>query len=379
MQLTHLEHLEDLLMEHPLKVIEALRGLHLTNLPMTLKWDGAPSIVFGNHPENGKFFLGTKSVFNKDPKVNYSVEDIMRNHGDNANLAQRLMYIFVILKEEYKNHNEYRVLQADLLYTQADLMLNQQGIASFMPNTLRYSPVKVDTNDKVKAARMGLAVHTEYMRMAGSLLLQDMEARPIDKQPKFGDDVFLADITVDHYNPVNGLFEKEVSAYISQNDPQVVQKKVVDTSLWYDFQIFQNSQIKDDTIDYIACVDTVFHQFRHFLVDRYGKKMIAKKTPRGIKTEMLKLEEELNALCDKEVRSIFENFLKCREIVIRAKRAVLPRGGTYNGFYAYSGSDPVGHEGVVVKLEDGSLVKIVDRQRFSKLNFHKNQKKFTKK
>ena len=36
---------------------------------MTVKWDGAPAIICGVNPENGKFFVGTKSVFNKNPKV----------------------------------------------------------------------------------------------------------------------------------------------------------------------------------------------------------------------------------------------------------------------------------------------------------------------
>ena len=33
---------------------------------MTVKWDGAPAIICGINPENGKFFVGTKSVFNKN-------------------------------------------------------------------------------------------------------------------------------------------------------------------------------------------------------------------------------------------------------------------------------------------------------------------------
>ena len=48
---------------------------------MTVKWDGAPAIICGINPENKKFFVGTKSVFNKTPKINYSVSDISRNHS----------------------------------------------------------------------------------------------------------------------------------------------------------------------------------------------------------------------------------------------------------------------------------------------------------
>jgi len=31
---------------------------------LTVKWDGASAIIGGINPENGKFFVGTKSVFN---------------------------------------------------------------------------------------------------------------------------------------------------------------------------------------------------------------------------------------------------------------------------------------------------------------------------
>ena len=48
-------------------------------LNMSVKWDGAPAVFCGTNPENGKFFVGTKSVFNKTPKINYTPTDIRRN------------------------------------------------------------------------------------------------------------------------------------------------------------------------------------------------------------------------------------------------------------------------------------------------------------
>ena len=44
---------------------------------VTVKWDGSPAIICGINPENGRFFVGTKSVFNKvNPKISYSQEDV---------------------------------------------------------------------------------------------------------------------------------------------------------------------------------------------------------------------------------------------------------------------------------------------------------------
>ena len=88
---THLEHLEDDIInrgsdggENAINFLKAVRNMLAgsgkgTN--MTVKWDGAPAIICGVNPENGKFFVGTKSVFNKTPKINYTARDIARNHG----------------------------------------------------------------------------------------------------------------------------------------------------------------------------------------------------------------------------------------------------------------------------------------------------------
>ena len=48
---------------------------------ISVKWDGAPAIFCGTNPENGKFFVATKSLFNATPKINYTNADIKRNHG----------------------------------------------------------------------------------------------------------------------------------------------------------------------------------------------------------------------------------------------------------------------------------------------------------
>ena len=63
---------------------------------MTVKWDG-PAIICGTNPENGKFFVGTKSVFNKTPKINYSISDIRKNHGTTG-AGAKLIYCFNYLK-----------------------------------------------------------------------------------------------------------------------------------------------------------------------------------------------------------------------------------------------------------------------------------------
>ena len=63
---------------------------------VTVKWDGAPAVFAGTNPENGKFFVATKSLFNKTPKINYTNADIDRNHG--GGLADKLKVALANLK-----------------------------------------------------------------------------------------------------------------------------------------------------------------------------------------------------------------------------------------------------------------------------------------
>ena len=60
----HLDHLEDLVFFGRREVTNAVNEV-MNHPKLSVKWDGAPAIVFGTDPRNGKFFVGTKSGFNK--------------------------------------------------------------------------------------------------------------------------------------------------------------------------------------------------------------------------------------------------------------------------------------------------------------------------
>ena len=87
MKNTHLEHLEDNILNGGSKggkeAVAFLRSLGKmldqggADARVTVKWDGAPAVICGVNPDNGRFFVGTKSVFNKvnpisllAPKIN---------------------------------------------------------------------------------------------------------------------------------------------------------------------------------------------------------------------------------------------------------------------------------------------------------------------
>ena len=77
MKNTHLQHPEDSILSGDLSVLDWF----LSESDLSVKFDGSPAIVWGTNPVNGKFFVGTKSVFNKVKiKINHSHEEIDQNH-----------------------------------------------------------------------------------------------------------------------------------------------------------------------------------------------------------------------------------------------------------------------------------------------------------
>ena len=73
----HLEHIEDHVLTGRQGALDAIKFLDTKQSQVSVKYDGAPAIVYGTNPENGKFFVGTKSVFNKRRiKINYTHTDI---------------------------------------------------------------------------------------------------------------------------------------------------------------------------------------------------------------------------------------------------------------------------------------------------------------
>jgi hypothetical protein len=72
-----------------------LKFLRCKDNQLSVKYDGSPAIVWGTCPETGKFFVGTKSVFNKKKiKINYSHYDIEVNHGNVPNVTSILHVCF---------------------------------------------------------------------------------------------------------------------------------------------------------------------------------------------------------------------------------------------------------------------------------------------
>lgn len=168
----HLEHLEDNVLNRGVagarEAINFLRSLrdmlagHSQNkVNVTTKWDGAPAVICGINPDNGKFFVGTKSVFNKDGKLNYTNDDIDKNHpGEGLNNKLKIALAF-LPKLGFNG-----ILQGDLLFTKGDIdrkVIDSKSYITFQPNTIVYAvPTEAPMARKMLDAQLGIIFHTSY-------------------------------------------------------------------------------------------------------------------------------------------------------------------------------------------------------------------------
>jgi hypothetical protein len=167
----HLEHIEDEVLNGgvvgtrgAINFLQSLRdmlaGGSATNTFITTKWDGAPAVFCGVNPENNKFFVGSKSIFNKTPKINYTPQDIDNHHP--PGLGEKLK----VALQHLPKLGIKGILQGDMMFAKEDLAMKTidgEQYVTFQPNTIVYAvPLKTQLAKEILNSKMGIVFHTEY-------------------------------------------------------------------------------------------------------------------------------------------------------------------------------------------------------------------------
>jgi len=122
MQNKHLEHPEDCILTGDLSVLDWFSADSI----ISTKMDGAPAIVWGTNPENGKFFVCTKAAFNKKKiRLCYTEDDIFTHFGGQPRVTQILIYCLDFLPRTE------RVYQGDWIGF-------GKGLDTFKPQLITY-------------------------------------------------------------------------------------------------------------------------------------------------------------------------------------------------------------------------------------------------
>ena len=173
----HLTHIEDAVLEggvtgtrNAIQFLISLRDMFADDgqtiseargpLILRTKFDGAPALYAGINPENGKFFVGSKSIFNKGAKLNYTQADIKANHS--GGLADKLSLALKYLPEL----GIKGIIHGDFMYSKDELKsetIDGRSYITFRPNTITYAvPQGSAMARDILSSRMGIVFHTSY-------------------------------------------------------------------------------------------------------------------------------------------------------------------------------------------------------------------------
>ena len=218
----HLTHLEELVLTNKrdgatraISYLNALSEVLDSNTPRsintTVKYDGAPAVVVGRDP-NGNFFVGSKSVFNAEPKLNYSIKDIKVNHAAAPGLIDKLVQTFV----HFKDANIDGVYQGDFLFDneikKVETIDGKEHV-TFKPNTIVYAvPTDSEEGQDILNSSIGVVFHTEYD------VQLDNEGKPRFTTKKFGVDVSTLDPGPRVY--VKDAYFENDSGYVTLTDEE---------------------------------------------------------------------------------------------------------------------------------------------------------------
>ncbi len=344
---------------------------------VTEKWDGAPAVICGTNPENGQFFVGTKSVFAKTaPKLCYSDQDIQAFYGSST-LANKLKLCLALLNGKVRG-----VLQGDLMFTgdQKRESIDGKQFVTFRPNTLTYAaPLNTPLGKQIMDAKIGIVFHTKYtgnsmQNMSANFNVTKADFVPGDprvwmQQATFQDISGAANMTQPErikYDAAVRRAEGSIKAASSiLNDIQSGKKTLeIDTELLK----FFNNYVKAG--QNIPSVEQAYADFKKHMekeVNKVADKRVTSQSKEKLANKMLGQFDymEQNEKKFKMMIAAYMNIQYCKNILVQQLQKVQRLRVFANMGDKYVVTAPEGY----VAVEGDRAVKLIDRLEFSKLNF----------
>ena len=334
---------------------------------LTMKYDGSPSLVFGHHPETGKFFVASKSAFNKNPKINYTSADIQKNHGHAPGLVDKLQASLTHLKKVAPKQGVY---QGDVMFSHGDVKTKPGGKAQFTPNTISYT-AKGDEAEKIKKAKLGVVVHQQYHGDT----LDNMKADPHPDHHNFGHhpDVWHKSAEMNtkdvHYSPEDQKeFQKHMDAAQKIHDTH---KKDMYPAIEMHggetghLSTYINHTVRTDE-------KPTPEGLKNHIKDKFKKASDKLKTPAAKGKKAAELKTHMDHIDANKKQ--YKNALDMHQHIQRAKDVLVRTLNQHpGGLEHHIDNKPTDPEGYVVNHE-GSPDKLVNRKEFAKANLLKARK-----
>ena len=382
--LKHLTHLEELILtskQEGLNIaIQFLKELYDTfkgkadsKTFTTIKFDGAPAAIVGINPENQKFFVSTKSIGNVNPKINYTDEDVDRNHGHAPGLVKKLKLALKYLPAVIRDG----VYQGDFMFDQEDLKkqnIEGEDLILFKPNTITYAVEQHSPlGQRILNSKIGIIFHTKY----SGPTLQSLKKSSDVNVSEFNQtqDVFIDDAK---FKDISG-----VATFTKQESEKI--QTLIDASItagnrikWDDIpdnvysflNTFINSLIRQGR--FVEKPQEEYDNFVQWITAKANKDVEKMKTEKGKTQKQQALESFLSKLesskmdilnlfnLTKKLEQAKSMFITKYNSAIKTKQFLTQPDGTLK---------VAAPEGYVAVDHLGNMVKFVSRLDFSAANF----------
>ena len=389
----HLEHLEDEIINNGIdggraainfvrSLRDMMKGNSKSKVNMTVKWDGAPAIWAGKHPEDGRFFVAKKSLFNKKEPLFYTSESEIKNASE---LSGDLETKFL---ESYKYLSKLswgdKIFQGDLMFTDSDKKeqtIDDVDYITFQPNTILYA-IQKDSKlgQTIDNAKYGIVFHTSY---SGGTIADLSASFGVDISTLgASNDIWLDDASYKDVSGNSTLTAKETvaltkalsetgKAFQKIKRPSLqkfmkVQETIAKKGAGATYKTYVNTQIRKGKFD--LSYKKYLSYFDNYWRDKVVKKVKMEKTKEmkrkmgdQLRRELMSAKVFIDALC------IFQTQLVvAKDVVIKG----LNKAKSVGTFVRTdTGLKTVNPEGYVAIDSDGKAVKLVDRMEFSLNNF----------
>jgi len=382
---THMTHIEDKVLYGGVKgtreailalrsLRDMLKGTHEGSV--SVKWDGAPAVFCGTDPRDGKFFVAKKGIFNKNPKVYKTDDDIDNDTSGDLNTKLKLCLKYL------PDLGIKGVVQGDLLFTTGDVKTQKikgDRYVTFHPNTIMYAvPAGTPAATTIKKSKIGIVWHTTYT----GTTFETMKASYGVDVTKFrnstnvwSQDAMLRDLT--RYTMTKKDTD-EVNAYLS--DCGRIFNKIAGSTL----RTLENNQELAQLIEthgntYVRLgalppdPTKRVNALIRWIQQRYKKEIDKLKTEKGKSSKQKKLDEILTFFSPQNKISLKMMFELQQKIVLAKLKLIniLNKLSNVDTFVkTRTGYKTTGPEGyVAIDKLGGDAVKIVDRMEFSYNNF----------
>ena len=385
---THLEHLEDEIVNNgydggvnAVNFLSSIRDMMLgssrSKLNVSVKWDGAPAVFCGINPENGKFFVGSKSIFNVTPKINYTNRDIDRNHG--GGLADRLKVCLAHLPRL----GIKGIVQGDLLFTPGDIKnvsIRGEKAIAFTPNTITYAvPQDSPLASRILRAKLGIIFHTSYSGRSMNKLKASfgVNVNRFNKTPAvFFDDASykdtsgVASFTAAESAAMDGQLRMAMGS-IKRGKPvlELMKRQTNLLSVGARLKIFFNDYVKKGRS--VPSAKGAYNDFRKYYASALDDEVDARKTDKAkskyaaIRNDGLRFIDRYNTELYFAIAS-YMTLQKVKTFLVQKMNQIKSIGTFIQTGYGFRVTNP---EGYVAVDRAGSAVKLVDRLEFSTQNF----------